>query len=121
MIPGLGRASGEGNGNPLRYSCLENLMDRGAWRATVHGVARVGHDSATKPAPLSTWVGGPGSSPTSFKLTICYRWVPVHPVYVRSFIHLFIQVFNICQAIVLVPREQERHGPCLQERKTDPS
>ena len=70
---------------------------------------------------LNTWVGGPGSSPTSFKLTICYRWVPVHPVYVRSFIHLFIQVFNICQAIVLVPREQERHGPCLQERKTDPS
>ena len=37
-IPGLGRSSGEGNGNPFRYSCLENPMDRGAWRATVHGV-----------------------------------------------------------------------------------
>ena len=35
------------NGNPLQY-CLENPMDRGAWQATVHGVARVGHDSATK-------------------------------------------------------------------------
>ena len=34
-IPGLGRPSGEGNGNPLQYSCLENSMDRGTWRATV--------------------------------------------------------------------------------------
>ena len=39
-IPGLGRPSGEGNGNPLQYSCLENSMDRGTWRATVHGVAK---------------------------------------------------------------------------------
>ena len=39
-IPGLGRCPGEGNGNPLRYSCLENSMDRGAWRAVVHGVAK---------------------------------------------------------------------------------
>ena len=38
-IPGLGRSSGEGHGNPLQYSCLENFMDRGAWRAIVHGVA----------------------------------------------------------------------------------
>ena len=40
LIPGSGRASGEGNGNPLQYSCLENPMDRGAWKATVHGVAK---------------------------------------------------------------------------------
>ena len=38
----------EGHGNPLQHSCLENPMDRGAWRATVHGVARVRHDLATK-------------------------------------------------------------------------
>ena len=37
-IPGMGRSSGEGNGNPLQYFCLENPMDRGAWWATVHGV-----------------------------------------------------------------------------------
>ena len=49
MIPGLGRSSGEGNGNLLQYSCLENPMDRGAWWATVHGAARVGHDLVTKP------------------------------------------------------------------------
>ena len=47
-ILGSGRSPGEGNGNPLQYSCLENSMDRGAWQATVHGVARVGHDLATK-------------------------------------------------------------------------
>ena len=39
-IPGSGRSLGEGNGNPLQYSCLENPMDRGAWWATVHGVAK---------------------------------------------------------------------------------
>ena len=39
-ITGLGRSPGEGNGNPLQYSCLENPMDGGAWRATVHGVAK---------------------------------------------------------------------------------
>ncbi|KAB0341135.1 hypothetical protein FD754_018061, partial [Muntiacus muntjak] len=42
---------GEGNGNPLKYSCLENPMDRGAWQAIVHGVSRIGHDLATKPLP----------------------------------------------------------------------
>ena len=40
LIPGSGRSPGEGNGNPLHYSCLENPMDRGAWWATVHGVAK---------------------------------------------------------------------------------
>ena len=39
-IPGLGRSPGEGNGNPLQCSCLENSMDGGAWWATVHGVAK---------------------------------------------------------------------------------
>ena len=40
LIPELGRSPGGGNGNPLQYSCLENSMDRGAWWATVHGVAK---------------------------------------------------------------------------------
>ena len=39
-IPGSGRSPGGGHGNPLQYSCLENPMDRGAWRATVHRVAK---------------------------------------------------------------------------------
>ena len=50
-IPGLGRSSGGRHGNPLHYSCLENPMDRGAWRAIVHGVIRVGHSLSTKPPP----------------------------------------------------------------------
>ena len=40
LIPGWGRCPGEGNGNPLQLSCLGNAMDRGAWWATVHGVAK---------------------------------------------------------------------------------
>ena len=41
LIPGLRRSPGVGNGNPLQYSCLKNSMDRGAWWATVHGVAEL--------------------------------------------------------------------------------
>ena len=40
LIPGSGRAPGLGNGNPLQYYCLENPIDRGAWKATIHGVAK---------------------------------------------------------------------------------
>ena len=50
-IPGSGRSPGEGKGNPLQYSCLENPTDRGAWQTTVHGVTRVGHNLVTKPPP----------------------------------------------------------------------
>ena len=49
LIPGLETSPGEGNGNPLQYSCLGSPMDRGAWQATVYGVAkRVDHDLAAK-------------------------------------------------------------------------
>ena len=47
LISGSGRSPGEGNGNPLEYSCLGNPMDRGAWWATAHGVTRVRHNLAT--------------------------------------------------------------------------
>ena len=50
LIPGLGRSPGEGNGNPLQYSCLENPIDRGAWQATVHG----GHKSQTQVSDHTT-------------------------------------------------------------------
>ena len=52
-IPGSGKSLGEGNGNPLQYSCLENPTDRRVWQATVHGVARVRHNLGTKPSPLN--------------------------------------------------------------------
>ena len=44
LIPGSGRYPGGGHSNPLQSSCLENPHDRGAWRATVHGVTKSGHD-----------------------------------------------------------------------------
>ena len=48
LIPALGRSPGRGHGNPLQYSCLENPMNRGAWRATVQGSQRVGQKRVTK-------------------------------------------------------------------------
>ena len=56
MIPGLGRSPGEVNGNPLQYSCLEDPMDRGAWWATVHGVAK----SWTQLSDFSFFLSFPG-------------------------------------------------------------
>ena len=53
----LGRSPGEGNGNALQYSFLENPMDREVWKATVHGVLRVGHNLATKPPPPLALLG----------------------------------------------------------------
>ena len=50
-IPGLGRSPGEGHGNPLQYSCLENHMDRGAWWATVHGVTKSQTRLSDEPQP----------------------------------------------------------------------
>ena len=50
-IPGSGRPLRVGKGHPLQYSCLGNPMDRGAWRAPVHGIASTGHNLVTKPPP----------------------------------------------------------------------
>ena len=55
MIPHLGISIGEGNDNSLMCSCLENPMDKGVWRATVNGVARVGHNLAAKPQTTCTY------------------------------------------------------------------
>ena len=55
MVPGSGRSPGEGNCNPLQYSCLGNSMDRGAWRATIHeGSKRVRYDLVTKHQQLAS-------------------------------------------------------------------
>ena len=57
LIPGVGRAAGEGNGNPLQNSCLENPMDRVAWWATVYSITGVRHNLANKlpPCPPATF------------------------------------------------------------------
>ena len=77
-IPGLGRSPGEGNGNPLQYSCLENPMDRGAWRDTVHGVAK-------RQIWLSTWhfslseVSGMRVKPESMCMHYMVHTLDIHP------------------------------------------
>ena len=68
-IPGMERSPGQGNDNPLPYSFLENPMDRGAWQATVHGVARVTHDLATKPLLPKGGGGAENSLVLSLKST----------------------------------------------------
>ena len=54
LIPGSGRSPGEGNGYPLQYSCLGNPTDRGAWRATVHGVSDSQTQLRSVPVTVST-------------------------------------------------------------------
>ena len=79
-IPGSGRSPGEGNGNLLQYSCLENPMDRGAWWATVHGVAGVRHDWGTMHQQ------GAYTDYFSFFVCVC-PIVPVPFVLKLSFLH----------------------------------
>ena len=52
----FGRSPGEGNGKPFQCSCLENPVDRGAWRATVHGLQSVGHDRAHTQNRMLQWL-----------------------------------------------------------------
>ena len=85
-IPGSGRSPGEGNGNPVQYSCLKNPMDRGAWRATAHGVTRVGYDLATKPPRWQVWGGHSGlgishssGEPSSLPLKVNVLTTPLCP------------------------------------------
>ena len=78
-VPGSGRSTGEGNGNPLQYSCLENSMDRGAWQATINGVSKVRHNLATKPPPMTN-EGFPGGASGKVSSCQCRR----HETRVRS-------------------------------------
>ena len=69
-IPGMGRSPGGGHGNPLQYLCLENPMDRGAWRATVHGAAKSWSQLSTSTHTFeererTTSAGELGTSPSS--------------------------------------------------------
>ena len=61
-IPGSGSSPGKGNGNPLHYSCLENPMDRGAWRATVQGVTKDSDTTEQLTNKEKIWDKNSGSS-----------------------------------------------------------
>ena len=85
-IPGSGISPGEGNGNPLQYSCLENSMDRGAWQATVYGVAKSQTQLSDEHFDfISGWDMALGISPEFssqekkiFLICIYMRWWDVH-------------------------------------------
>ena len=102
-IPGLGRSPGEGNGNPLQYSCLENSMDGGAWWATVHGVAK-----------SRTWL-------SDFTLTDFGRWEGVSRgrghMYTYDWVMLFVwqKPTQYCKAIIL-EKEMATHSSILAWR-----
>ena len=75
QFPGLGRSLGEGNGNPLHYSCLENSMDKGAWWATVHEIAE---SDATEQASLpfiSEWIGEEGCNQSRVIVVIDWGFI----------------------------------------------
>ena len=73
-VPGPGRSLGDGNGYLLQYSCLENPMDRGAWRVTVHGVAK---SNMTPQLSLFTYI---------YSILTIFKWCTLHPVALSTFI-----------------------------------
>ena len=99
-IPGMGRSPGGGHGSPLQYLCLENPMDRGAWRATVHGAAKSRSQLSTSTHTFeererTTSAGEPGTSPSSPGAGPWCRGVFSH----FSRVQLFVTPWTIaCQA-----------------------
>ena len=81
-IPGWGRSPGEGNGNPLQYSCLENPMDEGAWWATVHGVAK-------------SW-----TRLSDFTFTLLYVYIHIY-----SLLHIYIYIYIYTHTYIYGKRE----------------
>ena len=82
LIPGSGRSPGGGNGNPVQYSCLENPMDRGAWRTTVHG----GTKSPTQLTDSSCTTSCSYAKPTEE----CYKHISSNMSFVEYKIHLVL-------------------------------
>ena len=77
-LPGSGRSPGEENGYPLQYSCPDNPMDRGTWRATVHGSWRVKHDWATNTYHFPCVLGDPHRAPQTRAGGLPWSFVLVH-------------------------------------------
>ena len=94
LIPGLGRSPGEGSGNPLQYSSLENPMDRGAWRAPVHGVTK----SQTRLSNETTMYPSNIISPFPIPLSSHNHHLPLKSLFyllIYSFIYSFVAVLGI--------------------------
>ena len=102
LISGPARSPGEGNGNPLQYSCLENLMDREAKQAIVHEVARVGHDLATKPPP-------------QLICDVCWfqEYSKVNQLYIyQLYIHIsYTHKINVCACCIRLCNSMDSNPP----------
>ena len=95
-IPGSGRSPGEGNGYALQYACLENPMDRGAWRGTICGVARVGHNLVTKQEQRPTYqpqFGGNSFLIFHGRFVHLWVWVALHETEFR--IHQCLGLWSV--------------------------
>ena len=97
-IAGLGRYSKEGHSNPLQYSCLEKSMDRRAWQATVHGIAK----SRTRLKRLSMQAPSKGQS-WGLSLHLCCSWPPYCAGHEHLSDYHLVLVQNFCPACVYVP------------------
>ena len=107
FYPDVCLTAGEGNGNPLQYSCLENPMDRKTWQATVCGVASVGYDLATKLPPLKftleremathssilvwriPWTEEPGGLQSMGSQRVRHGWVTITHTHTHTWLHVF--------------------------------
>ena len=97
-IPGLGISPGGRHGNPLQYSYLENFMDRRAWQATVHGIAK----SRTRLKRLSMQAPSKGQS-WGLSLHLCCSWPPYCAGHEHLSDYHLVLVQNFCPACVYVP------------------
>ena len=100
-IPGLGRSPGEGNGNPLQYSCLENPTDCSLPGSSVHGITRVGHNLATKPLPPWKYLWDPAFSSfgynRNFFLFLQVKYIEIKGYFSLYFINWkYIYRFHFC-------------------------
>ena len=97
LIPGWGRSSGEGNGNPLQYSCLENSTDGGAWWATVHGVAKGRTRLSHFPERGKRYMGS---------LSIMFYRCEIEFHFKREWVHSCLQGVLLCSEWDLMPHAQ---------------
>ena len=108
-IPGSGTSPGEGNGNPLQYSYLENPVDKGTWRATVYGVARVEHDwvtfTTTTTNSFYSLSPTPGPLPRAFELWLSIDSLHVWWLQLSSKGTVVIYFLFVCFIFILDFRE----------------
>ena len=93
---------GEGNGNPLQYSCLENPMDEGAWWAIVHWVARGGYNLATKPMLATTIANSKSQTLNPVKIYFCLTVTLLYLIAMQS------GIVSVCGGGVIKRNERSK-------------